>query len=97
MAETPADRNIYDLPLRELTPAELHARGIDKLSNALNRQDARDQADLATTAQALFFAALSADNLAASARTAERKGGAHRSDPNIPVDPAWREPAGEPA
>jgi len=76
------DRDIYNILLNELTPGELHDRGIVLLGQSLDRQDARDQLALAAQAQAFFFAAVSADTLKSS-------GGAHRTDENTP-------PAGAP-
>jgi hypothetical protein len=81
MADAPAARDIYNLPLAELTAAELHARGIAKLSQSLARQEHDQAGMLARQAQALFWASLSARDV-----TAEREPGAHRSPSldNIP-------------
>jgi hypothetical protein len=80
--------DIYSTPLGELTSAELHAEGLGWLARARQNQPASDRAANAGLAQAFFFAALSADNLDASARAAERA--SHRVSDRDPGDPRVR-------
>jgi len=79
MAEDAA-RDIYNLPLAELTAAELHRRGIDRLSQSMAKRDMAEGAAWAAQAQALFLAALSARDV-----TAERQP-QHRASSNPPPE-----------
>jgi hypothetical protein len=65
------DPGIFSAPLTELTPAELHQRGLVRLDQSLERPDAADQSALAAQAMALFFASVSAAGQAGA-------GGSHR-------------------
>jgi hypothetical protein len=66
---------IFSRPLDELSPAELHQRGITRLDQSLDNADAGVQMARGVQAMAFFFASMSAANLGEPA-------GSHRAGPD---------------
>ena len=56
--------DVFSRPLGELSPAELHVRGIARLDQSLDNADAGVQMARGVQAMAFFFASMSAANLA---------------------------------